>query len=505
MKSLFYIHDALCPEHLGVMLDEALEAQIRGEDILWVTCDPSMQICSFNCLGNAGLCHKCMFYEKVGRKKVSSGVRHQKISDFIRGTMVKEVDNLDFQYENLEDICNLEYDHIPIGYIALSTYISLTRNLHPRLDQEFRKYFDSLLKVGVKLILAFDALLNNYKPERVYLFTGRVIQTRPALELTLKKGIELFCMETYSPEGIGRFRKQIFINSMPHSILKNEEMMEEMWKKTEIKLAEKEKIGRSFFEKRRQGIEAGDKVYTGHQRLGLLPIDWDVQKENIVIFNSSEDEFAAIGKEWSNKLYPLQIDGVKAIAEHYINDSGKHFYLKIHPNLIFVKYKYHMDLYKLQYPNLTIIQADSNISTYSMIDAADKVVVFGSTVGIEAAYWKKPVLLLGPSMYQNLGVTYNAFTENQLWSFLDKSDLPPLYNENILKYGYYNMNTDQPVCRLDIDWYVVKGRKKVYRFSKYMTLYNSRFLFIVFMVFYRQILKYFYPRQLFSKIPADEA
>ena len=43
---------------------------------------------------------------------------------------------LQFNYDGLQEIKNLTYKNVKIGYGALSTYISKTRNLHPAIDLE---------------------------------------------------------------------------------------------------------------------------------------------------------------------------------------------------------------------------------------------------------------------------------------------------------------------------------------------------------------------------------
>lgn len=81
-----------------------------------------------------------------------------------------------------------------------------------------------------------------------------------------------------------------------------------------------------------------------------MPSDINDHKENIVIFNSSEDEFSAIGGKFESiKLFNSQIEGIKAIVDHYSGDSSKHFYLRIHPNLK----KSHIAIIKI-YINLII-------------------------------------------------------------------------------------------------------------------------------------------------------
>ena len=102
------------------------------------------------------------------------------------------------------------------------------------------------------------------------------------------------------------------------------------------------------------------------------------------------------------RLFPTQLDAIVNIAEFLKNNPKVRVYLRIHPNLTNVPYKYHTDLLKLgeKYPNMTVIPGGSSLSTYALIDRADVVVVWGSTTGAEAVYHDKTVKMYGGAEYR---------------------------------------------------------------------------------------------------------
>ena len=71
---------------------------------------------------------------------------------------------------------------------------------------------------------------------------------------------------------------------------------------------EKEKIDKAayFFENRRNGNILSWKSFTDKQEKRSLPNEFDPVKKNIIIFNSSEFEFASVGPEWQNPIYKNQ-------------------------------------------------------------------------------------------------------------------------------------------------------------------------------------------------------
>jgi hypothetical protein len=53
---------------------------------------------------------------------------------------------------------------------------------------------------------------------------------------------------------------------------------------------------------------------------------------------------------------------------------------------------------------LHVIPAESPVHSYSLVDASDVVITYGSTVGIEASYAGKVSILMGRAVYEDLDV-----------------------------------------------------------------------------------------------------
>jgi len=114
-----------------------------------------------------------------------------------------------------------------------------------------------------------------------------------------------------------------------------------------------------------------------------------------------------------------------------------HFYLRIHPNSIHENDKWWKshDLKKLK--NLTIIEPDSPISSYSLLMACEKTIVFMSTMGIEATYWGKPSIAVSNTMYKGINAVYEPTDLTQLKGYILDPSMPPKPKERALAYGAY--------------------------------------------------------------------
>jgi hypothetical protein len=71
------------------------------------------------------------------------------------------------------------------------------------------------------------------------------------------------------------------------------------------------------------------------------------------------------------------------------------------------------------------------------MDACEKTITFGSTIGVEATYWGKPSILLGKSYYDQMDGIYKPTSFEELFNLINTPKLSPKRKEDILAYGYF--------------------------------------------------------------------
>jgi hypothetical protein len=76
------------------------------------------------------------------------------------------------------------------------------------------------------------------------------------------------------------------------------------------------------------------------------------------------------------------------------------------------------------------------VDSYELLLASDIVAACGSTIGIEAIFWNKPSICLGPSLYGSLDAVYEPKGLSEL-ERLVTSDQLAVDPEKALPYGYY--------------------------------------------------------------------
>lgn len=423
----------------GLQLEEAIEQYNQGNEVHFLYCDDVVGGCNNNPKFDHRRCVICKMRQRNNRKKyLPKGIITYSMKELATPDMLKK-SKIVFHYDSQEELRKIKFNGVEIGLGAISSYITFTRNLNPEINDESRKYFDKLLSSQVLMTLIIENLHHRINFDKIIVHNGRFAIFKPFLNIAQNNGIDYICTESFC-DAKGNVSKDYYYNDIPHNIGPRYAKYLAAWEDAKIKGIDREAIGKSFFDRRRNAEGTGDKIYTAGQDKDKFVSDWDDKKENIVIFNSSEDEFCAVSGDFeSGKVFATQMDGIIAIVEHYKYDPSKHFYLRVHPNLIPVKYAYHIDLYKLKYPNLTVIPADSPVSSYALLDKADKVITFGSTMGIEATYAHKPSICIGASFYERLNVVYQPHSVEEIWKYIDDKSLKDLYSENVLIYGYYFM------------------------------------------------------------------
>lgn len=452
MKHLIFLpfeSSFIVPNRLFVTLENANILADKDEEVYLVYCDGTpVNMCWINTTCDKKMCKLCNLYRKKMFAGLKKNVHLVPIHSFFHKTLA-DYGNLAFEYNSNEEIKKLTYNHVGIGYAALSAYISPTRNLYPLMDRDFRNYFDTLLKSEVIMTDVVNAALDQFQPDEVGIFNSRFTVSKPIFDTCIYRKIDVMVYETTGNVVNGR-QLTYFKNSAAQDVPYNTQLLYKMWRESPLSDKDKTDIGTKFFLDRRGAVPAGDKVYIGAQKEGLLPDDWDDNKHNIVIFNSSEDEYVSLGEEFDHNLFPSQYQGIKTVFEHFKDNSDYHFYLRIHPNLKDIKYKYHTSLYELEKigNNITVIPGNSPVSTYALMDAAEKVIVFGSTTGYEAVYWDKPVISLCLCEYSLLDICYSPTSIEELDDLI-KQDLQPKDKLPAVQLAYYKMNKERP----DFRWF----------------------------------------------------
>lgn len=416
----------IMPDVLQTQLDKYPNA-----NIYYLTCSHSFDVCYFNLNKQPDVCYRCKTGVKNTLKLVSGKFRHVKVEDLVSSDdeqraasyfKDKPVIKFDQTFENFE-----------VGAATLSTYISRSRDRD--LINVNQNYVKELAFNALSLFLGLQRFIESKNIDVVYNFNGRQDYVRAVMRASISKNIDCYNVERARFGGNIEFYK----NVLPHNIRYKSGLVDQCWEDSNLSEAEKYEIGSNFFKRQKSGESIIFPSYTQGMDKGELPEIMLNGNKNIVLFNSSDDEFAALGEEYNNPYFKNQNEGLEyltsLIGEHMQNFN---LIIRMHPNLSGVTHKFVEDIKKLhlKFPNIFVIEPESKFDSYTLMDKADKVISFGSTTGLEANFYRKPVILLGKGIYFYSDVAYIPENLKEIEDFLRANlDSKPILNS--VKFGFY--------------------------------------------------------------------
>ncbi|WP_116106137.1 hypothetical protein [Lewinella sp. IMCC34191] len=464
MSTLFVSLQGISPMHQATELEIMSEHAERGEKLYLLHCDACLLTCSLNSTHNLLGCAMCDARATDTADRVAAETLKLKESLF-PDRFPQEMP------ENVDELLEVTIDGINIGRGAASSTVSILRdyNLEPR--GRHRKLVELQLRNATGALKNYQWVLDEIHPDRVIVFNGRHSELWPLLGLCRQRGIPFATHERGGNDQL----YQLFENSLPHSILTRQRLMRELW--SARPRAERELAATNWYEAKKVGKHRDDRNYLAQQKAGELPTNWDADLHNIAVLVSSEDEMQAI-KEWITPLYRQQNEVVSRLLADLRGRTDLHIYIRMHPNLGSVDNQQTRELYAMDQENLTVIRPQEAFDTYAVLEAADVVLSFASSAGVEATFWGTASVLYGRAFYEGEDAAYEPADYEQLVDLLTTPNLPPKPRKNVLRYGYFVSHFGIPYHRVRVvdTKTVYLGKDKMKRFGPRMAANLLRYL-----------------------------
>jgi hypothetical protein len=407
-----------------------------GDLVRVLQCSGNLSNCFWNRHHIDGLCAACRSRFRNGWKVLGPSANVD-----LRQMPRQDVSTSDLPttFDSVVDILQFRHDDAKVGYGAASSLVTVFRD--HRFDA--RKHHDDIvreLRTAIQMHELLKREFQEFQPDLVYFFNGRIASQLPAKLLCERMGIEYASYEVASTRNCYR----LLHGSTVHQTIP----VEEIRKVHRDWCAEHAALGESFFRRKRERSHFEHvPVYAGRQQGGTLPDGFDPAKRNVAVFNSTIDEYAAT-EDWRNRIYePDETAGVRRILEAFEADDRFVFYLRVHPNLKDVSSSTSqlLDIRELQvrFPNLRVIWPADVVDSYALMDACEKVISFGSTMGVEATFWGKPSILAGQAYYENFDCVHVAGSHEEVVDLV-RRDLQPFPGEAATKYGFWELSNGIP-------------------------------------------------------------
>jgi hypothetical protein len=415
----------LLASHYETELEIILSHQKKGDQVTHLVCNKELPSCDTNPYHTQEACERCVSKRLNGVKLLDLGLQERSFF-FLTKEDKKRIAELPKTFSSIKDLQSLWIDNYEIGYSIASSIISLNRNPNPDLEPRLiERYIISCAGVYFSMINYLKA----NPTDLVYTFNGRFSHTKAVLRACNK--MEITCNLHERGNSLNHY--SLFKDIGIHDLKNTHRLIEESWNNADPKI--REQIATDWYTTRIGGKMQNWFSFLADQVIEL-PDNWDNSKHNIVICNSSEDELASLGDDWKNVIYKNQLEGITRIVQDTTDVKNIHIYLRIHPHLAKVKNEDVLKLSSMQAPHLTVIPATSKLSTYHLVNNSNVTLTFGSTIGMEATFLRKPSVCAGKSFYYYLNGAYNPTTHEEVLGLLIQN-LEPKPLDEALKFAYF--------------------------------------------------------------------
>lgn len=255
-------------------------------------------------------------------------------------------------------------------------------------DQNTATTYQSYLYSGALAALALDRLFEEENPDAQLLFNGRMAPTRIALELGKAKGIRTIVEERAAVNG-----RLILFDNVNCLDVAHVDQLWRHWKDQPLSRPELDEI-ETVLEERRSGGHGEVSVFSVGQQPSDAVCDrlsLDRTKPIWVLFTSSLDEIA--DKPDVKSVFGSQKDWIDATLSYAERNSDIQVIIRVHPNVGGTRalgdnteeVTYFQEITRRAPDNVSVVQPDDDVSSYSLIELCDLALVWYSTIGIEAA------------------------------------------------------------------------------------------------------------------------
>jgi hypothetical protein len=403
-----------------------------GDAVEWLACGKDLIACDINPTLSASRCAKCAQRRDHAAALLQPRPGYRTLGQLIQPEHRTEALSLQTEFGSLQELLDYQVDGLDLGKAVASTLISQTRD-HELDIEEFRVLIRNLLVSCFLTFRAVQSYLDHQRTDLVYIANGRVSLSRAAVRACQSRRVHFITRDM----GKDANHMAWYDNTVWYDLAPYRERITRAWQAAPP--AERVALAEKFYHSR----AVGQKLHTHYpsfvadQVPGLLPPDWRTDRHNIVIYTTSEEEFAALSADWHFPFYQNQTDGLlKLHADLASLPDRCHVTVRMHPNMHGVPEKLLRPLQEMAGPRLTVVHPKDPISSYALLRAANSVVSYGSTVGIEAIFWGKPSILLGPALYQDLGGVHRPRNHEEFLRLL-RTELPAPDREPALMYGYF--------------------------------------------------------------------
>lgn len=342
-------------------------------------------------------------------------------------------DQLTLQIKDLtlDQLLIFNFDELPVGEIILPSLRWILRRHHLIDDENTRSIAREYILSACHLANEVRALLDTHHPRAMVVFNGMFYPEAVFKHLAREKGIPVYSHEVGMLPFSGFFTDQ---EATAYPVDVNEGFR--------LDKVQEERLNRYLAERKKgKFVTAGIKFWPEIKQLDeafmgqantyrhIVPIFTNV------IFDTSQGH--------ANVLYGHMFEWLDSLLPEIKQNQDTLFIIRAHPDELRAGKEsretvagWVSDRQADKISNVRFIPSDQFISSYELIEKSKFVMVYNSTIGLEASIMGKPVLCAGKARYTQIPTVYYPRSKKEYFQLLvkflraDTVDHPPEFQEN---------------------------------------------------------------------------
>ena len=437
MVSVIFAPIALWERHWSYAIELAHQEHKLGNATLIVHCNSALKSCAANPHNQLSKCKQCRHQVNYSVKRhFPDNTSHIYISD-----LDIELTRRSLRIPDLKTIHSLvdyTYDNFHFGLDVINQLISIKK------DRNI--WHNDLLSLANDLLINSIAMYEIMKVSlpknisKIYLWGGRRSSEAPIKHFARFKNLDLTFFEEASTFNRFTLSKQ---EASTFSFVFDSIQEWARHRVDSVGLHHMESEAKKYFSDRITGKSREPSFIwflSNSRKLDLRKS----KKPILAIFTSSDWEFAVqelrqdedFLREFGNQYLVLP----RILRDQYFLDKFQ-LVVRWHPNHVNAGEYEKNQVVSIASLNSHVqhIMPSDNQNSYDLIELADAVLVFGSTIGIESAFMGKPTILVGKATYSGLGSVYEPKTYQQLQELI-VSESRALSNYGAILWGDWSRN-----------------------------------------------------------------
>src|SRR5258706_9831164 len=420
--------------------------RLLGIPVVYFACDSGMSHCVLGTnrenVYQAPPCKSCVYQSKTLYKNVEA-LKRSKVQ-------TSNVDWFDYQRDAqltaaieklpLQELVTFEWQNIPLGKLCLPGLRWVLRVHHLNNDESTRYLFREYILSAWNIAQKFDTLLDQTQPRAVLVFNGQFFPEATARHMAQKRGIRVITHEVGLQPASAYFTDGE-ATAYPIKIPESFEMNNEQNEKLDAYLAKRFQgdftmAGIKFWADMKGLDESFLKKATGYKQ--IVPVFTNV------IFDTSQPH--------ANTVFEDMFDWLDLVGEEIRSDPETLFVIRAHPDELRVRKasretvegwvsSHGVD----KEANVIFVSPKETLSSYELILKSKFVMVYNSTIGLEASIMGIPVLCAGKARFTQYPTVFFPQPIEEVRKMMkellaaEKIDIPFEFKRNARKFLYYQL------------------------------------------------------------------